>query len=94
MSDFDDRFARLRARFATGAAREAVELERLVGTGAADWHGIRDLAHGLAGRAGMFGHGPLGDIARGVEAAIDEGEEPREAVDRLVTALRALGQGR
>jgi HPt (histidine-containing phosphotransfer) domain-containing protein len=92
VSDFDDRFAQLRSRFAAQAQREAADLERLAAGG--DWTGIRDLAHGLAGRAGMFGHGGIGDIAREVEEAIDAGGEPGDQVAGLAAQLRALDQER
>ena len=92
MSDFYDRFARLRARFAAQAQQEAAEIERLAAEG--EWSGIRDLAHGLAGRAGMFGHGALGDVAREVEEAIDGGGQPGEMAAELAARLRGLDQER
>jgi HPt (histidine-containing phosphotransfer) domain-containing protein len=65
-----------------------MDIERLAGVG--DWHGIRDLAHGLAGRAGMFGYDEIGEIARQVEEAIDAGREPGDQVAGLTARLRAL----
>lgn len=92
MSDFDERFTRLQARFAAQAAHEATELERLAAAG--DWDGVRTLAHGLAGRAGMFGHRDVGAIALEVEEAIDAGGEPRDQVADLAARLGALDQER
>jgi HPt (histidine-containing phosphotransfer) domain-containing protein len=92
VSDFDDRLAQLRTRFAAQARREATDIERLAAGG--DWRGIRDLAHGLAGRAGMFGYGAIGEIARDVEEAIDAGCEPGDQVAGLTAQLRALDQER
>ena len=79
-------------RFAAKAAGEAAELERLLGEGA--WSGIRDIAHGLAGRAGMFGHGDLGELALRIEESVDAGERPREQLADLIARLRGLDQGR
>ena len=92
MSDFDERFAGLKARFAARAGQEADMLEAL--SAANDWSGIRDIAHGLSGRAGMFGYGGLGDVARAVEEAIDDGAEPRETLASLIARLRRLDQER
>jgi HPt (histidine-containing phosphotransfer) domain-containing protein len=92
MSDFDDRFARLRTRFAAQAQQEAAEIERLAAQG--DWRGIRDLAHGLAGRAGMFGQGAIGNLAREVEETIDAGGAPGDQAADLTARLRTLAQER
>lgn len=92
MSDFDDRFAQLRARFAERGQQEATELERLAADG--DWSGVRDLAHGLAGRAGMFGYGDLGELARAVEESVDAGGEPKDQAMQLAASLRAVAQER
>ena len=92
MSDFDARLERLRARFADQARQEAAEIERLAERG--EWRGIRDLAHGLAGRAGMFGHGALGETARELEEAIEGGGEPSRLAADLAAQLRSLDQER
>jgi HPt (histidine-containing phosphotransfer) domain-containing protein len=92
VSDFDERFAQLRARFAAQAQSEAAELERLAGCGG--WPGVGRLAHGLAGRAGMFGHQGIGELALEVEEAIEGGSMPADRVARLAAQLRALDQER
>ena len=92
MSDFDARFEAVKKRFASKAGQEATQLQQLRDSG--DWHGVRDIAHGLAGRAGMFGHGDLGELARAVEEGIESGHEPSERLTDLIACLQALAQER
>lgn len=95
MTGFDERMAALRDRFIARAADEAVEAERLIA--AADWPGLRDLAHGLAGRAGMFGFPEVGERARQLEEAIDARIEPRlvcSLAAEMLSDLRLLAQVR
>lgn len=91
MSDpFADRMAQLRARFAGNAAGEADAIEDALSRGEDDE--VRRLAHGLAGRSGMFGYDDLGEIAREAEEA-DAGNL-RSMSERLIAALREVAQER
>lgn len=88
MSFDDQRIAALRARFAGSLAGQAEDLRRLVKAG--DLEAARQLAHSLAGRAGMFGFGELGETAR----LADEAEERalRMHLEALLNALREASQ--
>lgn len=84
--------AALRTRFVDQARGEAAAIARHVAAG--EWQAVRDICHGLAGRAGMFGFAALGDAARAVEEAIDEGA-PSDRLAPLADDLRrAFDQGR
>ncbi len=92
MSALEKRMAELRARFAIQAQQEAAELELRAAAG--DWRAVAEIAHGLAGRAGMFGFPEIGNLARDAEEAIDAGGAPRSDAAELAARLRALDQGR
>lgn len=79
--------AALRGRFHARALEEADTITGQLSAGA--WGPLRDLSHGLSGRAGMFGFHAIGDAARAVEQAIDAGAAP-EAVRALGETLVAL----
>jgi HPt (histidine-containing phosphotransfer) domain-containing protein len=85
----DDRMAQLRQRFMRAAHGHADALESLLAQN--DLEAARQLAHGLAGRSGMFGFGELGETARRVDE-VSAAELPGYARE-LVAALRALPQG-
>ena len=87
MNEFDARMAALRERFVTRMAAERVEIEAELARGG--WHAVRDICHGLSGLAGVFGLAPIGDAARAVEDAVDDGASP-EAVRALGAVLLAL----
>lgn len=89
MSDFEARLQALRERFILQAIEEAATIERYAAEGG--WLAIRDISHGIAGRAGMFGFASLTDAARALEEAI-EAEEDRlqEMTKLLVSRLRDL----
>ncbi|SMF61194.1 Hpt domain-containing protein [Allosphingosinicella indica] len=91
MTDFEAKMAALKMRFAARAAEDAAGLERAAGAG--DWDAVRERAHGLAGRAGMFGHPGIGDAARSIEEEIDAGGSPVGAVVALAALLRGIDQG-
>lgn len=84
--------AALRSRFVDQARGEAAAIARHVAAG--EWQALRDLCHGLAGRAGMFGFPALGDAARTVEEAIDDGAPPQRLAPLADDLLRAFDQGR
>ncbi|WP_374405185.1 Hpt domain-containing protein [Pelagerythrobacter sp.] len=94
MNDIGQRLAALSARFAEQAgdtaAAIAAALER------EDRQELASLCHSLSGRAGMFGHPAIGDAARCVEIAIDEGRpegEVAELARDLLRQLASLGHG-
>jgi HPt (histidine-containing phosphotransfer) domain-containing protein len=76
MADIDARLAAIAERFAAQASDTASEI------GAAldreDWSELARLVQSLAGRAGMFGYGAIGDAARRVEEAVDAGGSRQE----------------
>lgn len=88
MSALEDKLAALRQRFVATAGGQAAELEARLGQG--DLDGVRHLAHGLAGRSGMFGFGQLGEQALAVDEA-DADDLPAQA-EALIAALRTLAQ--
>jgi HPt (histidine-containing phosphotransfer) domain-containing protein len=84
----EDRMAALRQRFVAATSGQADEIEALLQRG--DLEAVRGLAHGLAGRSGMFGFAELGETARRVDEA-DAAALPALA-DELVASLRRLAQ--
>ena len=88
MSLDDDRMAALRHRFIAAASGQADEIEALLRQG--DLDGVRQAAHGLAGRSGLFGYVELGNIARRVDEA--ETASLSRHADELLAALRRLAQ--
>lgn len=95
MTEFDQRMMALRARFVARATEEAGRIEAHLASGA--WGDLRDVCHGLAGRAGMFGFPAVGEAARAVEEAIDAEAVPeriRPLAEALLIGLREMPQGR
>lgn len=91
MADFQARLAALRERFVAQTGRQAKTMTECVREGR--WAEARDICHVLAGGAGMFGFGALGDAAREVEEAVDAGLEEaqlRDLAARLLEETRAL----
>ena len=88
MTAFEERFEALRQHFVGAAEADAHLLEKSLTE--QDALKIRRIAHGLAGRSGMFGYRELGQIA----LAVDEAKGPSvfEECARLIDALRQLGQ--
>jgi HPt (histidine-containing phosphotransfer) domain-containing protein len=81
VTEFDARMAELRERFVTRMVAERVEIEAELARGG--WGAVRDVCHGLSGLAGVFGLAPIGDAARAVEDAVNDGASAE--------AIRALG---
>lgn len=95
MTGFDARMAALRQRFIDQAAAEEVLIRTALAGG--DWPKLRDLSHGLSGRAGMFGFSEVGDAAQAVEEAIDADATPDERqrlTEQLIGRLDRLAQER
>jgi HPt (histidine-containing phosphotransfer) domain-containing protein len=71
MAEIDARLAAIAERFAAQAGETAADI------GAAldreNWSELAQLGHSLAGRAGMFGYGAIGEAARAVEEAVNAG---------------------
>ena len=84
-----DRMAALRQRFVDAAAGRADEIEALLRE--RDLEGVRHVAHGLAGRSGMFGFAELGETARRVDEA-EAALLPMRA-EELLSSLRQLAKG-
>lgn len=94
MTAFDERLRALRQRFVEKAAVDATEIEDRAAAMA--WDAVRDLSHGMVGRAGMFGFPALTDAAQMLERAIDEGRAPDQIqllAKSLVSRLRELSTG-
>ena len=62
--------------FPVKAAAIDAASEALVGDGEGQLRTLRDLAHKLAGSAGMYGFDDLGQLARELVHAIDAGAGP------------------
>ena len=90
MNEFEDRMQALRNRFAASTIEHADRLEELLQAG--DLSGIRSLAHGLAGRSGMFGFDELGKTALAADEADDRSLSG--AAWELIGELRRVGQER
>jgi HPt (histidine-containing phosphotransfer) domain-containing protein len=78
--------AALRERFVARMAVERVEIEAELARGG--WRAVRDVCHGLSGLAAVFGLAPIGDAARAVEDAVNDGAPP-EVVRALAAVLLA-----
>ena len=73
MTEFEARMAALRGHFIERALVDAAAIEAHTAAGA--WQEVRDLSHGIVGRAGMFGFPELSDDARELERAVERGED-------------------
>lgn len=71
MAEIDPRLAAIAERFAAQSGETAAEIRAALDRD--DWSDLSRLGHNLAGRAGMFGYGAIGDAARRVEEAVDAG---------------------
>lgn len=87
MHEVDSRLAAIAERFAAQAGETATAIAASLAR--EDWAELSRLSHSLAGRAGMFGYGAVGEAARAVEEAIDGGR-PTAHIAGLTQAL--LGQ--
>lgn len=90
MTPLENKMAELRARFAESAIGQAGELQRLVSSG--NFDEARLIAHGLAGRSGMFGYDELGAIALAADEAAPADLPVR--LEDLISALLNLAQVR
>jgi HPt (histidine-containing phosphotransfer) domain-containing protein len=86
MTDFDDRMAELRSRFIEQAGKDR---ERLAEALRNDDHAtLSRIAHGLSGRAGMFGFPDVSEKAAALESALDdEPAQLRPAYEALLESL-------
>jgi len=84
MTGFEEKLEALRARFVQRAAVDADAIAERATAG--DWAAVRDVSHGLAGRAGMFGFAALSDAAKDLEDAVDAGADA-DRLDALSGAL-------
>lgn len=63
---------------------------------AADWEGLRRIAHQIKGAAGSYGFDPISPMAGRVEAAIREGEpeiQIRRTVEELIDLCKRARSG-
>jgi HPt (histidine-containing phosphotransfer) domain-containing protein len=74
------------ARFAAGLPARLQAITSCLAAG--DGVQAAELAHKLAGAAGMHGFAPVGEAARHLESLLRRGD--RSALDETVGALRAL----
>ena len=85
MSEFDAKIRELAQRFAARTGVIRVELGEM--REANDLVGMEDLAHRLAGIAGMFGHDRIGNAALELEQAVHKGGDIESAADELDARL-------
>lgn len=93
MAEIDARLAAVAERFAAQAAATAAEIA--AARDREDWSELARLSHSLAGRAGMFGYGAIGDAARAVEEAVDAGladDETLRLTQDLLAQMAALNR--
>lgn len=76
--------AALRLRFVTQARDEVEAAAQFAHDGR--WGEVGSICHGLAGRAGMFGFGELGDAARLIEESVESGADAA-SLDPLLAGL-------
>lgn len=91
MSEIDERLAAMSSLFAEHADSSADAIGNA--HDADDTETLKRLCHSLSGRAAMFGHANIGDAARSIELALDEGQAPvslTSEVNYLVAGLRSL----
>lgn len=74
MNDFDAKMEALRTRFIVRAHRDRVSLNAALA--ARDYATLRNVAHGLAGMAGMFGYDALGAAASTLEESVEINSGP------------------
>lgn len=84
MAEIDARLAAIAERFAAQAGETAAAIGAALDAG--NHAELARLAHSLAGRAGMFGYGVIGDAARAVEEAVDAGASGK-AIAKLTRDL-------
>jgi HPt (histidine-containing phosphotransfer) domain-containing protein len=87
MSQFEDRMAKLKLRFATRLEAERLLLEQALESG--DKAEIRRLAHGLSGSGAVFGYPEVSVAGQKLEAAVDEGEALQLPVEALLAIMAA-----
>jgi HPt (histidine-containing phosphotransfer) domain-containing protein len=88
MEEFERRMAVLRERFVERARADAAALQEAAADG--DRVALRQLAHGLAGNAGLFGHAELGQAAKALEIALDQpgsAEGWRKPLDEVLALI-------
>jgi len=90
MAEIDARLAAIAERFAAQAGETATEIAAALGR--EDWSELARLGHSLAGRAGMFGYGAIGDAARRVEEAVDAGLSGEEIAGLIRDLLGHLAE--
>lgn len=82
-----DPLAELRIRFRERARGDADALEAALSDG--DHNRIEDLAHGLAGAAGLFGFTDVGGLAKAIDGRFAEGQRPStDEIEALISAIR------
>jgi HPt (histidine-containing phosphotransfer) domain-containing protein len=86
-ASFEERMAALRLRFRERARRDLDVLAEASAN--LDLEALRRTSHGLAGTAGIFGFGEIGEAAQHLEDALDAGEDDA-ALDRLCGVLVEL----
>lgn len=87
MTPFEERMAALRLRFVDRAREECKAIAAATGA-SLDRDTLRRRAHAIAGSAGLFGFGDIGEEAARLEEAIDE-DAPDEQVRALADVLEA-----
>ena len=88
MSLDTDRMTALRQRFIASVGDQADQIEAFLASD--DIEGARGIAHGLAGRSGLFGFAELGEIAREADEA--DPSAFRHRAHELLAALRSVAQ--
>lgn len=82
------KMAELSARFSARAADDSGAIAEALA--ADDRATLADIAHKLAGNAGMFGHHAIGEAALALEEAAESGAEVAAPAARLRHLLAAL----
>ena len=87
MSGFAERMAALRLRFRERTGKDRFTLLAALAT--RDRQQLARTSHGLAGAAGIFGFGALGDAAQRIEDALDS-DEPWSTIESHCDGLLAM----
>lgn len=88
MNALEAHLAALAARFGQRASADRAALAQALAAG--DFIAVRDIAHKLAGLAGMLGHPEVSEAALALETAAEDGRDlasPAAALDAMLEAV-------
>lgn len=91
MDEFERRMEALKARFVERAVGDGLALREARAAG--DRVGMRRIAHGLAGNAGLFGQPQLGETASALDDALGTPASDEQLAPLLEAVLALIPEG-